>query len=559
MRSGSISIFATTLLFPVILVGCSSKPDITEDELTGIAGSFISAMAKNDQNKIREYTKNYDYETDTSTISQKSADSLEVLRHAISLASVTDHEEPEYDSESRSIKIDITFSYIDLSDFSDSLDTEFLKKEELISALDNYTKRKEVGLDVRYVYIEDSSSYKISASSAHKIFDLIAKEMNSLPVPVMISEQDGEDMFAARLNEIAQGELGSFPDQYYNDNAFRPYDNIVVRGTGYKTKKAVGDFLVAYMSYVMSHEYKITETEPYHYEFRGNAPSSVELSQALMTDEFLTQYFMNFIRYTHLGWDLSRMWDDQSALIYSTLTKAIPGCTAEDYGLSANVLYRPEDYGQDDIPPLSIKGNYIIEPASTIYNIEHGLSWERVYKLNEAAIKQLYDDGEMGESMYNYMMENLNPENYGFTTDDSQSATGYPNQAVGTYEQVPEWCDDGSIVYGYSNPDDNGYWMFYSKSPSVLDTVTYYIDNSGIRLTCHFMDQYPEGTKFYIDWWKDGEQVVDDDIVTIGPGESSEIDTVLQTSGMPGPGKYEMRVWENADNRHVLAYVIIYR
>ncbi len=549
----------SVMVIPVILAGCSSKPDIDTDKLTGIAGSFISAMAEGDQNKIQEYAKNYDYEKETVIVRNRSSETYEVLRHAISLASVTDCEEPVYDSESRSVKAEITFSYIDLSDFCDSLDTEYLKKDELISALDNYGKRKEIGLDVRYVYIEDIKSYKISSSSAHKIYDLITKEMNALPVPVMISEQEGEDMFAARLNEIAQGELGSLPDQFYNDNGFRPYDNLVVRGTGYKTKKAVGDFLAAYMSYVMSHDYRITETEPYHFEFKGNAPSSAELSQSLMTDEFLTQYYMNYIRYTHLGWDLSRMWDDQSALIYSTLARAIPGCSSEDYGLSASVLYMPEDYGQDVIPPLSIKGNYINEPVTTIFTIEHGLSWERVSKLNEAAIKQLYENGEMGESMYNYMMENLTPENYGFTTDDQQSASGYPNQAVGTYEHVPEWCDDGSIVYGYSNPDDNGYWMFYSKAPDVLDTVAYYIDNSGIRLTCYFADHYPEGTKFYIDWWIDGEQVRDDDIVTIGTGGSNEIDALLPTAGMPGPGKYEMRVWENADNRHVLAYVTIYR
>jgi len=312
------------------------------------------------------------------------------------------------------------------------------------------------------------------------------------------------------------------------------------------------------MSYVMEHDHKILSDGSYNYELKGQAPSAEQLSDKLTTDEFLIQYYMNYIRYSNLGMDLESMWDDQSALIYNTLANAVAECNSEDYELNAKVLYRREDYSSGDIEPLIINNDLINTPPKAIFTIEHGVPMEQVLRCNRDAIRMLHDNGEINDQMYETLISQVTPENYGFTADDKVSPSGHPNQAVGTVEQVPEWCEDGSIIYGYSNPDSNGYWMHYSKFPKVFDTAGYFIDNSGVRITCYFAQPFPQGTKLYIDWWADDVKVVDNECVTVGQGGSNMVETYLRTKGMPGAKKYEMRIWETEEHSRVLAYVSIY-
>jgi hypothetical protein len=162
--------------------------------------------------------------------------------------------------------------------------------------------------------------------------------------------------------------------------------------------------------------------------------------------------------------------------------------------------------------------------------------------------------------MRDYLLNDLTPDNYGFSSDgDSVSSSGHPNQALGTYEQVPSWCTDGSLVYGYSYPDENGIWMHYSKEPGWLDTVGYYVDEDGIWITCYYDCSFDRGTTLIVDWWVNDEQVVDTEEIVIDADGTTEVEVFLPANVLiEGDGVYEMRLWED-DHSHVIAYVTLTR
>ena len=62
-------------------------------------------------------------------------------------------------------------------------------------------------------------------------------------------------------------------------------------------QEAYENFISSYVGYILDHDPDfVLEEDPYDYTLLGSAPSADDLYAALTTDEFLTEYYANFIR-----------------------------------------------------------------------------------------------------------------------------------------------------------------------------------------------------------------------------------------------------------------------
>ena len=119
-------------------------------------------------------------------------------------------------------------------------------------------------------------------------------------------------------------------------------------------------------------------------------------------------------------------------------------------------------------------------------------------------------------------------------------------------------CEDGSIVYGYSNIDANGFWMFYSKDPECLGSVGYCVGDGGVWISNVFLPEFDQGTELIVDWWIDGDLIVDTQYITIERDHTHEVEVFLPLDDIPEECEIEMRLWED-NHSHVLSYVTLTR
>lgn len=556
MRFKKVAAFVLALSF-VASAGCNKYDDEKDsEELQEITEDFIAAVNNNNGDEAEELADGFDYSSVESHIDENIRD---VVFYALKYLELNDFDAVEFDREEGTARAEVEISYFDFSGFRFSMDpyNHFYTADDYYEMIDEYAGRKEKTISLSYVYNGDDDQWLMSESSARKIMRLCLSSASSLYQPVAVSPEDAKYLFIDYFESIAAGEFdGLMSETDVEEN--RVYDNVVVRGQGDKTQEALEEFISSYVAYIMDHDLQIEVYEgAYGYTLEGYAPSSEDLYAALTTDEFLTEYYANIIRYSNLGEDIDDMWDDQSALIYNTLTEAIDNCSSEPYSVFGWVDINQDDYLETGNYTVVIDGNIIAEDALGVYEAEHSVDQEQYIRCNEAAIDLLLENGEITAFMHNALLDSLEQDVEDiFTPAGGTSSSGHPNQALGTFEQVPEWCEDGSLVYGYSNPDSNGFWMFYSKSPDVLDHVEYYLDDEGMWITCYFIDEFEAGTDLIVDWWIDDDLVIDTEYVRIRNGGQSEVEVFLPWDRIPSTGIYEMRLWED-NHSHVLAYVTL--
>lgn len=534
-------------------VGCEKNTDAEDvQKIQAIPPVIIEALANDDPQQLEavsgyDYTAREDYEF---SMAVRGEDLCSMIRHTYEFAQVADMGEVVFDREDNTAEMAVTFSFLDIDRMISDLPSTYLTYDGWIAAMDECDERAEKTFRLDFYYDEEGETWYLTEEDAQKVADFLEDRANILPIPVSISEEDARAVFDACIEDLVQDGCS---DYYEPDaDAIRRYDPITVRGEGSLTEDAIDNFVSAYMSYVMDHDPEIVEDQPYHYIITGQAPSHDQLSDVLYTDEFRVEYFMNYLRRgdwsTSLISDL--LWDEQSSFIYNSLADEIPSCDGEEYVLTAEI----DPYSED--PMLIITSDLIIEPARTIYEAEHSMGWEETRDTIEQALDNLLEAGQIDEYEYAAWIRGLTPENYGFVDSDIVSSSGHPNQAVGSFEQVPEWCEDGSIVYGYSNPDSNGVWMFYSKDPDTLDTAGYFIGDGGVWITNYFITEFGAGTTLIVDWWIDDELVVDTEIVYVDEDGTQEIEVFLPEHPSSGQ-EVEMRLWDQS-HRHVYSYVILY-
>ncbi|MBO4241845.1 MAG: hypothetical protein J5883_01025 [Clostridiales bacterium] len=540
------------LSFVLPFSGCANHDEEYTEEMKTITEDYLTALEKDDDRTIEDITDDYDYGEDAPMSTRYDHNEVyTVMKAAISKTEIVEWGEAEFNDEKTEAEMDCTFSYIDLEEFRDGFDTQYITLYEYADALNAFEDRSEETITLKFVFDEDDETWLLTAKSADKILGLFDLAFNVLPDPVDVSPSDAQDLIITTMELMAEGNFDGLPFEFSADE-LRAYENMEPKADTDAVSEYAEDFAAAYIGYVLDHDYEITEISPYDFILTGSAPSSEDLYQALISDEFVTANLANdslYIFFDKIPLDV--MLEKKSYIIYENLTNAVPGCSPEEYSLEFTVTpYLDTEY------PVFLYDLLINPPAEAYYQAEHSIAEEQYMRCINDAMDQLLADGEITSSEYDDILPLLTPEFLGFTTDGSVSPEGHPNQAVGTAEQVPEWCTDGSIVYGYSNPDSNGVWMHYSKEPGVLDTVGYYLDDTGIWVTLTYEDDYPLGSDLTIDLDVDGERVIDNKPFASEDGQK-EFEIFFAWNGTPYTGTYELRLWEN-DHNHVLAYVTIY-
>lgn len=552
------SLIALTLMFSAA-AGCKVKDDnkksndieVTEEDLIKVTTSYLDALRTADFDAMNKLVNDFECDSSYESLYENDSVAIDLIQCAVKNTEIIDYTDFRVDDEGTTAKLKITFAYVNLVELFGASYDHYAPLEDYLDAINNCDDKREVSLKLKFVYDDVLEAWQIEDKSEDHVTALYTSNINHIPLPASMSAEDAQELFMDFLNEIAsEGESTLYPE--FDILTCQVYDNVTVRGEGDKTNEALTEFVKAYMSYVLSHDYEITTNEsPYSLTLNGSAPSNQDLYNALCTDEFRTQYYMNFLRYEFLDMNLNAMWDDQSALMYKTLTAAIPNCQGEDYTFSATINFMDED-----IKSIFGCSEIIITPERGVYEFEHSASEDDMMTCFTEAANRLYDNGEVTEDERDALISLFTPEFFGFTESNQVSPLGHPDQALGVFEQVPEFCTDGSLVYGYSNTDPNGIWMFYSKQPGWLKTVGYYVDEEGIWITNYYDRPFAAGTELIVDWWIDDELVVDTEIVTIDKDGTAVVEVHLPMDGMPQNKKYEMRLWES-DHSHVISYVTL--
>lgn len=543
------------LVFSVILsmfffVACGNKNEDIE-EIMAIPLNFIEALADSDSDAIDDLTHRYDFDREISDYREYCPENLEIINHVISLTEITEYSEPEINKKELSAYMDITISYIDMDDFLSELDYMYLTIDEYYEAIDAFEEREEATITLNFAYDEEEEVWLLKKSSANKLVNLFIPYALVIENPVPISVNQTEDLLLEYMENLTHSDHVYITYEIATQ-VRNAYSNAVFGNLDLWNMIPAYDFVVEYMNYVLSHDYVIEHgTYPYDLTFIGSAPSSEELYQVFYTDEFRTQFYMNQIRYMYLGMPDNAFASDQSTLVIESLTAAIPNCSSEPYELQANIG-ELNDLGSH----VHILSDLILEPERGIFEFDHGATVDQLVSGFTMATEELYAIGEIDEEQYEELLSTFTPEFFGQVNEGNVSPGGHPDQAVGVSESIPWFAEDGSLVYGYSTTDDNGFWMQYTKEPGWLDTVGYYLDDEGIWITAYFDRSFEVGTNLIVDWWVDGDQIIDTEIVTIEENGTTAVEVYLPTGGFPNASTYEMRLWED-DHSHVIAYVIL--
>ena len=542
-----------SLPITVILLGlcmlCScgeKKPDLSS--ISDIPGEFIEALQEYDKDAIETYAPGlnldeWDELDDTH---------IQVLQDIISYAKVTETGEPVYYEETGSTVMEVTISYIPVSDMTRSFSGNYTSISQLRESMEEYEDDEDKTMDLDFEYDEESEKWYLAKSSARKITRLFSEDSIRRLVIADITPDEAEEIFRAYLRDIADcWDAASMPENI-DVQEYRYYDDYLHAGEGPLTQDALAHFVSAYMDYILTHDPNIVRDWDYSFELNGYAPSSVDLQEALYSDEYQIGYHANFIRYAKLGMRYEDMMDAQVALIYDTLAKAIPQCGTERYNLYGNVSPYADMTDECELYGKLVNGPYSYDNSTEVTEDQY-----EYYMIS--AIKLLLDNGEIDEAQYDNMIESALSVDEAVITDVSVSPSGHPNQAVGTYEYVPSWETEPEpvLIYGVSEDDENGFNMFYSKEVGWLHTAGYCIDDDGIWIATYFDRMFYPGNEVIVDWWLDNEQIVDTQVIMVAE-LTNAVEVFLPVDEFPADAYYEMRLWE-ADHRHVLAYVILTR
>jgi hypothetical protein len=550
MRNIKKAILCIAVMILALCMLCSCAADRSGDieSIRNIPGVFLEAVTEMDEDALEEYSPGFKV-TDWRDFTDNR---IEVFRYYMQFAEILEMEEPVFFDDEGAATMATTISYLPMDGFLRSLDVRYMTLDELKDALDDYDKRKEKTLDLEFEYDELDDKWYLTKTSARKIYRLFTTNSTAALLIVDISAEEAGDIFLDYLRSIADCPNAASMPENINLQDYRFFDDSLNVGTGTKTNDALARFVSAYVGYVLDHDPVIRSDMSYSVEVDGSAPSAEELMSALTTEEYYVQYYANCLRYSDLGMDIDEMLDEQTALIYNTLAKAIPQCSPQNY-----YLYGSVSPYKDSTNICWLYGDLLSIP--THIDIDEEFTEEQYYQYTFAAIDLLYNNGELTDEQYEEMLETVISVDSAFITDTSVSSSGHVNQAVDTYEYIPSWEDteDPVLVYGESYEDENGFSMFYSKSPGWLGTVGYCIDDDGIWIANYYSRLFYPGNDLIVDWWLDGEQIVDTQIITISE-MTNEIEVFLPVDELPRHCRYEMRLWES-DHSHVIAYVILTR
>ena len=540
---------AAVLLTAVLPTGCKSKEARISEELQNKTEEFIDVFASGDVGRVEDMVDGRFYYT----ISH--AAKKDIMFKIASKTEVESYESIDIDIKEGKARIRTKLSYIDIFEFGRDNNNRNISVEECIANVDTYKNRSTTNFTFNFV-LDDDGDWKIRDTAAERYEDLFNHQY--LLSVIALSKDQAKQECLSVFGKLARGEFSQLMFNYDIDEmgAFNTW------GRSEKSiKDAMTEFAKAYFSFMVDHGITVEETnEPLQYRITGYVPSKDALLSYFASDEYAIESSMATIRAELAKNDTKRqeVWDNYIAGTYYDLAKQIPNLMGEEFSVVFNVKASGDDVKINAGGPLfGITTDDIF--ACPKYEYAQGQA------ARKKAIQALFDAGELTRAQYDmYMSEFRNDGgNYpGRDTGNDNTSNGTtswkgtskcPKQAVNVKEETPEWSD-GKIIYGTSDPDQNGISMLYSKEPGWLNTAGYNISDNGITILVKFDRKFAKGTEIEFDWDVNGStQQYGVPKVVIKDG-TDELEFSFTTKLVSAGNTAEFRLWEKG-HAHVIAYV----
>lgn len=394
-----ISVIIAAAVSLSILSGCNDRQEDIE-QIRALPQAYLDALSELDADALSSIVPEFE---DLVGSDYTGSRSYSVTKYMYSRIEIVEMDEPVFD-DNGDARMDVTFSYLSLKDFiadpPEDLNDLYMTADQAIEALEEYDATEETTIGLRFEYDEDDECWYMASGSANKINKLIDSYWFMVITIVDVDPDETAQIYMNYLESIASGDNELVMDI----NEFRAYDYITdTPCEGPKSIEAVRNFASAYMSYILEHDYTIENSGPYTFYLEGLAPSSEELCELLMTEEYIVEFDAIILRFMYLDMSLDEMMDEETALIYNTLAEGIPDLDSESINFGGGMS--PFEGSEPNI-----YGSPVNTPDQDAYEALCNSQSERIQsttRYEELAAQQLLDNGEITEEQYEDIIEDV--------------------------------------------------------------------------------------------------------------------------------------------------------
>lgn len=563
-KSGNraVGLLLTTVMLLGFLLpsGCLNFRSGDPEQIEMLVNYFIEDFAEGDADGV-EFLVEEGFECDFKTGPKE-----EVMLKMASRTEIREIVNIDVDNKAHEAKAKVKISYVNAEDIIFNYDNYGKTKEQYFELIDKAVLQTKT-LKFNFFYIPSEGKWIIAKESAEKykaLFDF-ASQVNM----IMMSEYDASLLFDRAIDRFAEGDFDS-PECPLDIYTIRYFDSCLTDDE--VVNEGAREYAKAYFKYIADHGYTIHIDSDNHYRavLYGYAPSKNEILDYVSSDECVEADYivrMRLVSANRRDVQPDTLRSAIDADLYKNLAKKIPDMSPDNFQVDLRIVI---DYDLNsgktyERLEVSDENTGLIIPIDW-YEAEEALERtpEQEFRCREKACEDLLASGEISQEKYDIYMLAIERDRYinsGGTVPEYEfirnvewEGTGeYVNQAVDVVEVLPDFSD-GQLLYGESDYDSNGYYIFYSSEPGWLNTAGYYIDNDKVVVMLKYDNKFAKGTTLVYDWYVDDEEVGDSVFFTVEEDDTDEFVFEIPNMQIGRYSKYEFRLWEE-DHMHVIAYV----
>ena len=563
-KSGNraVGLLLTTVMLLGFLLpsGCLNFRAGDPEQIEMLVNYFIEDFAEGDADGV-EFLVEEGFECDFKTGPKE-----EVMLKMASRTEIREIVNIDVDNKAHEAKAKVKISYVNAEDIIFNYDNYGKTKEQYFELIDKAVLQTKT-LKFNFFYIPSEGKWIIAKESAEKykaLFDF-ASQVNM----IMMSEYDASLLFDRAIDRFAEGDFDS-PECPLDIYTIRYFDSCLTDDE--VVNEGAREYAKAYFKYIADHGYTIHIDSDNHYRavLYGYAPSKNEILDYVSSDECVEADYivrMRLVSANRRDVQPDTLRSAIDADLYKNLAKKIPDMSPDNFQVDLRIVIDYDLYSGKTYERLEVsdENTGLIIPIDW-YEAEEALERtpEQEFRCREKACEDLLASGEISQEKYDIYMLAIERDRYinsGGTVPEYEfirnvewEGTGeYVNQAVDVVEVLPDFSD-GQLLYGESEYDSNGYYIFYSSEPGWLNTAGYYIDNDKVVVMLKYDNKFAKGTTLVYDWYVDDEEVGDSVFFTVEEDDTDEFVFEIPNMQIGRYSKYEFRLWEE-DHMHVIAYV----
>ena len=563
-KSGNraVGLLLTTVMLLGFLLpsGCLNFRAGDPEQIEMLVNYFIEDFAEGDADGV-EFLVEEGFECDFKTGPKE-----EVMLKMASRTEIREIVNIDVDNKAHEAKAKVKISYVNAEDIIFNYDNYGKTKEQYFELIDKAVLQTKT-LKFNFFYIPSEGKWIIAKESAEKykaLFDF-ASQVNM----IMMSEYDASLLFDRAIDRFAEGDFDS-PECPLDIYTIRYFDSCLTDDE--VVNEGAREYAKAYFKYIADHGYTIHIDSDNHYRavLYGYAPSKNEILDYVSSDECVEADYivrMRLVSANRRDVQPDTLRSAIDADLYKNLAKKIPDMSPDNFQVDLRIVIDYDLYSGKTYERLEVsdENTGLIIPIDW-YEAEEALERtpEQEFRCREKACEDLLASGEISQEKYDIYMLAIERDRYinsGGTVPEYEfirnvewEGTGeYVNQAVDVVEVLPDFSD-GQLLYGESDYDGNGYYIFYSSEPGWLNTAGYYIDNDKVVVMLKYDNKFAKGTTLVYDWYVDDEEVGDSVFFTVEEDDTDEFVFEIPNMQIGRYSKYEFRLWEE-DHMHVIAYV----